>query len=216
MHRSPRLARLLTTASLLALLIPVAGHAQDDRFDFGVRFNALAGDGEPSNDMLGAGIYGHYRLNKNWLVGAGLDFSDFDFERPHKIIGITPVATTDADASSTTVSVWIERRYDRPGKRFGWFWTAGAGFSSVDVDDITGPTAGGGTFNITTDADTETLLLGSVGLRYRFAQKWTWQGALRIEQHFADWKVFDRVSGRVDTVDDYTVKGLHFGVERSF
>lgn len=103
------------------------------------------------------------------------------------------------------------------GKRLDWFWGAGLGFSSVDVDDVIGPTDAGGTFNIKTDVDTETVLMGSIGYRYPFANsQWSLQGALRIEQHLADWEVFDRVSGRVDNIDDYTVWGIHFGIERSF
>ncbi len=82
---------------------------------------------------------------------------------------------------------------------------------------MTGPTDAGGTFNIKTDVDTETVLLGSIGYRYPFANsQWSLQGALRIEQHLADWEVFDRISGRVDDIDDYTVWGIHLGIERSF
>jgi hypothetical protein len=216
MNKILRSAQCFTLASVLALLIPVEAYADSDRFAIGGRFNALAADGEPANDMLGVGVYGYYRLKENWFVGVALDASDFDFERPHKILGLS-AKTVDADASSTTVSAWIERRYDRPGKRLDWFWGAGLGFSSVDVDDVTGPTDAGGTFNIKTDVDTETVLLGSIGYRYPFANsQWSLQGALRIEQHLADWEVFDRVSGRVDNIDDYTVKGIHFGIERSF
>lgn len=210
-----KMSTALMAGALMGWTAPAA-YANGERYVVGIRANALAAGGEPSNDMLGVGVYGYYRLQEGWYLGAALDRAGYDFERPYRILGLA-AEEIDADASSTSVSAWIERRYAHPGRRLTWFWGAGVGFSSVDVDDVSGPTSGGGTFDITTDAGTETLLVGSAGFRYALADgSWALRGALRVDHHLADWKVVDRASGRSDTIDDYTATGIHIGIERSF
>ena len=38
-----------------------------------------------------------------------------------------------------------------------WFWSAGLGINSIDVDDASGPLQGGGNFNVTTTVSSEAL-----------------------------------------------------------
>jgi hypothetical protein len=61
---------------------------QDGKFDLGLRANILAGDGEPTNDVLGYGLFGHVPLNDRWSIGFAIDHSpEFDVERTAKIVG---------------------------------------------------------------------------------------------------------------------------------
>jgi hypothetical protein len=193
---------------------------ESPRFDVGLRFDALVADGEPANDMLGAGVFGRYRLNDRWRLGLAVDQSpEFDVERPHEFLGLAsdPAAgEVDAKSTSTALTAWIERVYERPGRRLEWFWGAGGGFAAVDVEDVAGPLAGGGTYDITQEVGTEILASASAGLRFRFAERWALEAALRLDQHFTDWTVTDRVSGRTAALDDYLVQGAHFGLSYSF
>ncbi len=206
---------LLGLLALLALIV-VPATAQGDGFDLGLRYNVVGGDGEPTNDALGYGVFGRYRLNERWAIGAAVDITDeLDVERTARLVGLVQdpdVKVIDSLGESTAVTVWIERIYARPSGRWEWFWTAGAGFNSVDVTDASGPLAGGGTFDIQTVTDTELLLALSGGFRWFFASEWGLEVALRADQHFADWTLTDRVSGATGTVDDYLVRGVHLGV----
>lgn len=206
------------TACALALG-PVLAEAQSDRFDLGVRGAILVADGEPANDIPGFGLFGHYRLSDRWQLGFGVDAAEYDFEQPARILGLTQspnVEPIDVLAESTTVSAWVERLFGQPGGRTEWFLGAGLGFASIDVPDASGPLAGGGRFDIETEADTEIVAHLLAGLRRRLGQRWALEFALRADQHFADWTLTDRVSGRTGTVDDYLTYGGHLGVSFRF
>ena len=199
----------LAGAVVLAFLqFPAFAH------DFGVRGIITGADGVPANDIPGYGAFGHWRMSDRWSVGFAVDRTDYDFERPAGIVGLRQdpnVEDIDAIAEATILSAWIERTYPRPG-RLDWFWGAGLGFASIDVPDARGPLEGGGTFDISTEADSEVIasLLG--GLHLRLGERWIIELALRADQHFADWQVTDRVSGNRGAVDDYRALGGHFGL----
>lgn len=201
------------------LCLPPAAEAQDG-FDLGVRFNVLTGDGEPTNDILSQGVFGRFRLNDRWRVGVAIDYSpELDVERVADLVGQSQdpaVEVIDAKGTATYLSGWLERVYPSAGGRREWFWSLGAGVGEVDVDDVSGPRAGGGTFSVTTDAGTELIAAASGGLRWLFARSWALEAALRAQQHFADWKLEERVSGATTTVDDYLLTGVHFGVSYRF
>jgi hypothetical protein len=211
-------ARWRVAAVVLVVALSLVGpaQAQSPGFDrnIGLRLNIVTGDGEPTNDIPGGGLFGHYRLNDRWWLGLALDHSPgFDVERPFEILGLASAAPdeeVDADGTMTTFLAWIERVYDRPG-RMEWFWGVGGGGGTVDVDDLIGRRLGGGTYNIVNDVGTELLATASGGFRVDLGSLWAFEFALRLDQHFTDWTVTDRVSGRSATVDDYLLKGGHFG-----
>src|SRR5688500_2913391 len=130
--------------------------AADGAFDVGVRGNVLVGNGEPTNDMIGYGLFARFRVSEGWRVGVGVDHSpEFDVEGVAALVGQTqdPAAEViDAKASSTVVRAWLERSYPSASRRIEWFWTVGAGVGNVEVDEVSGPRAGGGPFSVDTDA----------------------------------------------------------------
>lgn len=212
--------RLRVLASWVGVaLLGVASAGAQDRLDLGARFNVLAGDGEPTNDVLGYGLVGRWHLNDLWSVGVGLDHSpEFDVERTPRLLGIEQDPTLediDSTATSTGVRAWVERRYARPG-RLEWFWGVGAGADSIDVDDVAGRDAAGHDFVIRADAGTELHVGALAGLRFRMGRSWYGEAALRAEQHFADWKLTETITGRTATVDDYLLTGIHFALSRRF
>lgn len=47
-------------------------------------------------------------------------------------------------------------------------------------------------------------------------RRWNLEYGVQADQHFADWKITDRVSGRTGSIDDYTTYGLHLGLTFRF
>ena len=204
----------LAGAAVLVLLQSPA-LAQDGGFDLGVRGIITAGDGEPANDIPGYGVFGHWRMSDRWSIGFAVDRTEYDFEEPSKLVGLRQdddIEPVDTIAEGTVLSAWIERTYPRPAGRLDWFWGAGLGFASIDVPDAVGPLEGGGTFDISTEADSEVIVTLLAGLHRRLGERWIFEFALRADQHFADWQVTDRVSGNKGAVDDYRALGGHFGL----
>lgn len=214
-------SRRLAAAIKLAMALP-AGAEEMDRFDLGFRANVIGADGEPTNDIPSVGLYGRYRLDDHWRLGVGVDYSSkFDVERPHEFLGLvgdpeSGESEIDAHATSTNLLAWIERAYGAPETRLEWFWSLGGGVGVVDVDALSGPLAGGGSYEIVEDVGTELLAMGMGGLRVRLAKAWTFEAALRLEQHFTDWVVTDLQSGASISLDDYLVRGVHLGIGYRF
>jgi hypothetical protein len=178
-----------------------------------------ARDGLPANDMLGYGVIGRYYLNEGWFAGAALDTTDFDFEHTSAILGIPQdpaVKAIDAAATNTIISAFMGRQYGNTDRGFDWFWTAGVGAGFPDVKDVSGPVDGGGTFDITTDSGTEIHLISSLGTSYHFSPAWSATFAARLDHHFMDHKLTDRVSGATTTVDSQTPVGVSISVNRRF
>jgi hypothetical protein len=205
---SQRFLGLILAAGLCTTT--VAAHAQEGQPEIGLRPFVLLSQGEPSNDMTGAGIVGSWRWNDDWFLGIGLDSLSFDYERPQRVLGIQQdpgIATVDGSNSFTRLSGWVERRYDRSGK-WDWFWNAGLGFASVDADVVAGPLASGGTFNIVTDAGSEVHLIGSAGIRRPIGKTWTFAAAFHLEHHLTDYAITDTDSGATGKIGSHTPVGL--------
>jgi len=208
------------TAVFLAVLI-VAGtaQAQESKYEIGLRANVLLGDGVPANDILGAGVIGRYRLNNGWFIGAGLDVYDYDFERPWKLLDLRQdpaVDTIDASADSTVFNGSIGRLFNETNHGFDWFWTLGIGFASANVDDVAGPTDADGTFDLTFDVGNEIHLMATLGSSYNFSESWSASFAARLEHHFMDVVITDRVSGATAKLDSQTPMGAYLSLNYRF
>ena len=204
---------------LVLCLIVSTAHADETRYEIGLRANVLLGDGVPANDILGFGVIGRYDLQNGWFAGATLDSYDYDFERPSLILGIAQdpaVKDIDASASITVLGGFVGRRYGDSSQGFDWFWTAGLGIGFPDVDDISGPTDMGGTFDLTFDTKTEIHLIGTLGTSYHFTPAWSATFAARLEHHFMDIQITDRVTGSTGKVDSQTPVGAYLSINYSF
>lgn len=187
---------------------------ESERIQVGARVSVTLANGVPANDIPGYGIFGLYRLNDQWTVGVGLDRTEYDYEDPARLIGISldPAAEPiDAKAEGTVLSAWVERSFSAPKSRTEWFLGAGLGAASVDVPNAIGPTLGGGTFDIRTEADTEIIVSILGGVRRKFGERWFVEFTLRADQHFADWTSTDQVSGESTTIDEYFAYGGQLG-----
>lgn len=188
--------------------------AQESRWTAGARGGITAADGEPANDIPSVGAFVRYRFGSHWSAGFAVDSAEYDFEEPAKLLGLEQdqsVDVIDASAESTVISAWLEREH-RSGRAVSFFWGAGAGIGSVDADEVSGPLEGGGTFDIVTDAGDEFIATALGGVRWNISRRWILELELRADQHFADWQMTDRVSGRTGTIDDYLAIGGNVGV----
>ena len=210
--------RIVTALTALVLLTGVS-QAEDSKFEIGLRGGVLLGDGVPANDILGMGVIGRYRLNDGWFIGAGIDTYAFDYEHPWRIVGLEQdpnVSTLDASADSTVFNGSIGRLYNETDHGFDWFWTVGLGFASVSIDDLAGPTDTGGTFDLTFDAASEIHLMASLGSSYNFSEKWSTSFAARVEHHFMDVLITDRVSGNTAQLDSQSPVGAYLSLNYRF
>lgn len=206
--------RLFLLCIFLAGATSIPATAAD--WEIGARATLVTAGGEPANDITGAGLYLRYPLSANSRLGFALDYASGDFETPANILGLTTVGVIDSTAEWTALSAWYEYLLGKPEDAWRWFVGAGLGVAFVEVKDVSGPLAGGGSFDITTDADDEILALFSAGLRRRFGARWSGEVALRVDHHFADWQMVDRVSGRSGEIDDYTAIGGYLGFSYRF
>lgn len=88
------------------------------------------GKGEPANDMIGAGLYTHYKFSNGLLMGFAFDSMAYDYEHPVNYVNINQASTdkkVDADTSVTNYLAWIEQRGE------SWYWRAGGGFGIVKL-----------------------------------------------------------------------------------
>lgn len=197
-------------AFLLGMLACPIAHGADGRFHLGVWVGVDVADGEPANDIPGFGLQLRYSLNENWALAAGVGLTEYDFEAPAGILGITQdpsIETVDALAEATTFSAWAERAFAPGEGKTTWFVGAGLGAASVDVPDAVGPRADGGQFDIHTEVSTEIIITGFAGVRRTLGDRWYAEIRVHANQHFADWAMADRVSDATGTIDDYLSLG---------
>ena len=212
-----RRSRIVFITLVMAMGISSQAYGQS-KFEVGLRANVLLGDGQPANDILGAGFIGKYYLSDGWFVAATLDTYDYDFERPYRTVGLTQdpdVKTIDSNISSTTLGGAIGRHFgDKTG--FDWFWSAGVGVGFPDTTNISGPTDSGGTFDLLIDAKTEIQLMTTLGTTYYLSDRWSFTAAARAEHHFLDLTVVDQVSGATGKVESQTPLGAYLSVNVAF
>ena len=163
---------------------------------------------------------GHYQYSEAWYLGVAIDYSpSFDFERTAQSVGLQQdpnVDPIDAIGTHLMISAFAERRYPNSSGDIEYFWSLGAGINDIDMDDVQGPLAGGGSFNISTETDTELVIISSIGLQQKINKNWSARYAFSVDHHFADWKVKDNISGNTGSIDDYGIYGLRLGLGYQF
>ena len=205
--------------TLIALVVAFPALADDSKNQFGLRANVLVGSGKPANDILGAGLIGLRYRDDGWFYGGSIDDYAYDFERPVSYVGLAQdpnVDVIDADGSNTVIAGFLGREYDAEDGGFRWFWTAGLGVGFADVDDVSGPTDTGGTFDLTFKVDTEIHVMGTLGTTYDFSPKWSATLAGRLEHHFMGIEITDQVTGNTASIDSQTVMGAYLSLNYRF
>ena len=114
------------TISMFAVapVLPAYAWAADEAKDVGVRTGVVSASGEPANDILVSGLLGRFPIGDNTYIGVGLDLASYDFEEPAKLPGLkqSGAKAIDADASSTILQAWYEKRYDTSGGKWQLLW----------------------------------------------------------------------------------------------
>ena len=114
---------------MLAFSVVWAGDSERSEarpIEIGVRGAGMFGSGEPTNDMIGAGVFGRIRLAAGWAVGIGLDQLNYDVETPIAAVGLK-APEADAAGKSNALSGWIERN-GSISRRLEWFAAVGASY----------------------------------------------------------------------------------------
>jgi len=183
----------------------------------GARSMVIVGEGQPANDMIGYGAIGRWEFRDSWHLGLALDSVEFDYETPYRVLGIESVEEIDPSNEFMRISVLVERRYERPDSPWIWFWTAGAGFASIDVGaNAVGTTPDGQSFDIATTAEDETHFFVGGGLRRAFGQHWALEAAVTLQHHTTDYQLTDIVSGATGSIGSQTPYGLTLGIGYGF
>jgi hypothetical protein len=85
-----------------------------------------------------------------------------------------------------------------------------------NVDSVSGLTDTGEAFDLTFDVGNEILLLASLGTSYNFSSIWSATFAARVEHHFMDILITDRVSGNTAKVDSQSPIGAYLSLNYRF
>lgn len=208
---------LLSATTIIACAIPAIGYA-DKKWEGGLNLQIMTGIDGPSNDIISIGLEGKRMLRNRWFISFNLDHNPkSDFERPGRKLNLLPTTVNDAPYDSTMLSVYGGKEYGSRSRKLNWFWATGLGINSIgSVDNASGALQGGGTYNIVTKADTETIVSLKGGMKHKLSNDWAMNYTLKIDRHLADWKVRDTVSGLTTTLGDYTTIGVTVGVSRKF
>ena len=193
--------------------------AQERGIDLGARTTVLLGDGTPANDIPGYGLIGRYWLDNGWFITGTLDAYEYDFERPAALVGIMQdpnVDVIDATGESTVLGAMIGKKFGETDSSFDWFWSAGVAVGFPDIGDVSGPTDSGGMFDMTFDVGTEYHLTTALGGEYQFNPQWYATLAARLEQHFIDILVTDRISGNTRVQDNQLTHGAYLSLSYQF
>lgn len=211
--------RYLYCIAILFLACPYSSMAAEneaDRYQMGIRGGISLGDGEPSNDMPTYGLFGRYRINDQWLLGIGIDYSTYDFEDPANLLHLSTDKVYDASISQYIVSAWGEREFHTGADWIVPFVFAGIGIGVGNDDTITGNRQYGGQFSIYADPGTEVIPGIGIGARFPVADSMFIETAARFDYHFADWDVRDNISGVSSTIDDYSTFGGYLALVYTF
>jgi hypothetical protein len=210
---------LLPVCLLLGLGPTSEARAGEERFDLGAKLNVMAGDGVPTNDVVGYGLVGRWHFSDRFSLGLMVDHSpEFDVERTPELLGIVQdpsLEVIDSKATSTSIKLSLERRWGGE-RRIEWVLGVIVGIDSIDVEDVPGRDAFGNAFVIRTDAGTEPVAGVLGGARFKIGRRCLLEATLHAEQHFAGWKLEELSSGRRGEQGDYLLTGIQLGLAIRF
>lgn len=133
---------ILTSSTIVFAQSNTTTAKTDNKFLVEPRITMTTGDGEPAHDMPRVGLIGRYRLFEGWHLALALDYAEYDFERPYKVLGINSVDETDSLVSGIIFGAGVEREF-MPNQRFRPYVGGGLGIGLLDADDITSQVEGG-------------------------------------------------------------------------
>ena len=209
---SPSIAIHLALA-LLLLTPPAPLHAQQ----WGVAARQHINWGGPKSragDIQGYGVSLRRALGTApqtpWEIALILDHLEYDLETPVHATGVEPRAGDEPVDQFTTVwrgQVELVRRL-RMGHRWTPFLTAGAGIYAIDVPDVTGNTAAGGTFELRTESPTTAGLSVGVGSEWRLWRNISFALGFSYAQTFTKYEVTEVRSGATGTISPFAPLGV--------
>ena len=213
MKQNNSMTRIAIATAVALVSTPRFAAATEARpWSAGYRFELLTADGRPANDMMGSGAFLRYPISADWLVEGAVSYYEYDFEDPQRILGFAGTLVEDADSRtrSTVVSMRMERSWKCRFELLLPLAFAGLGMGYAVVDDRSGA-ADGRRFDIDSEGGIETIPACGVGVRY-VRNGWSADAGVKMERHFADWNLKDRLSGAEGEVGSYTSWGCWAGL----
>lgn len=207
------------TLAALLVLTPGLVAVAEAPWDAGLRYAVVNGGGKPTADMPNVGVAAHYAFHPSWRAGFGVDKVEFDLEGPAEYLGLEQdpgVDTIDSKVKGVLVTAWVRQDVRLGTSPVTWFWSAGLGVSAADAEDVSGPLAGGGTFDVRTDTGSDWMGTVTTGIGWGFAKRWRLDAALRYDHYLADWTFLDRTSGATATLDTFSAPGAQLAIVYRF
>jgi hypothetical protein len=203
---------VIATAIFIYSIPRCVGANENTAWSAGYRFEVLTADGSPANEMMGSGGFLHYHIADHYRIEWSFEYVEYDFESPQRYLGFSRASTEEVESRtrSTLISVRVERSWRGRDQYFHPLVFTGLGMGYTVIDDI-GGTENGEIFDINAEGGVETVPFCGAGFRYQH-MGWEVDGGVKVERHFADWNLEDRVSGREGEVGDYTAWGLWLGL----
>ncbi len=207
------LLSLLLVAHVVGLPKVCAG--AEKRYSLMPHLTITTGNGEPAHDIPKIGLKGRYLLSRLLYLTLSLDYTEYDFERPYKLLGINATKEMDAHVSGMYLDIGTEREFYL-NRMLQPYIGVGVGLTFIDADDISGRALNGDRFRIETETDTEYIPYFNSGVRWVVWNNLSLDVGTRFQYHLADWVVTDRVSRLSNNIDDYFQYGGYIGISVGF
>ncbi|MDD4872288.1 MAG: hypothetical protein PHR77_17170 [Kiritimatiellae bacterium] len=178
----------------------------------GFRVAILSAGGDPVNDITASAGFAQYRLSESWLIDLSFQYAEYDFESIHYFVN-APSSLSDGPASRsrvTSTSLAIEREWRDPSVLVHPFILFGLGLGYAVIDDVN-TVVGDQPVDIRAEGGIEGITTIGCGIRFRHV-RWIVECGARLEQHFADWDIENRVSWQQVSIGDYTAWGGWLGL----
>ena len=198
----------------LAALALTASPLEGQRWAASLRYYLnWGGPGSRAGDIPGYGAAVSRSLGGSlgaqWNLGVSVDRFEYDLETPVHATGVETAVGDEVDAFTlvTRAQVELARRF-RLGSRWTPFLSAGLGVYVIDVPEISGNAANGGTYVLRTESPTTAGVAVAAGSEWRLFGPASFALTLSYAQTFSDYTVTEVGSGARGTISPFSPLGL--------
>jgi hypothetical protein len=156
-----------------------------------------------------------YHVRDGWFVAFSLDSYKYDIDDPLGLLG-NPQPGVGLPVRSAVFATALGKNQQLGETGLDWFWNAGIGVGFASVSSQSGVDDNGVQYDLHTDAGTEIHMSATLGAALHLTPRWTLVGASRVEHHFVDLQIAERVSDQLYTVESLTPIGVFLSMNYRF